>query len=231
MTRFQSASLVLLVGCTSLVSSAYAQAASKAEVTKLLQQSAKEFLAVIEDVNETQWTFKGNGMRHSIGEEAEHVAAAEQDLQQVILKALKAPADAAQAKQLQGKEATVRKLMLDAAKGAENFRPLGRLGSKPEVLEYFGMAHKKLLQLLAGAAELDTHVFKHPSKDYGDLTALQWFYYIGYHKMRHCTQIEAIKASQEYPGRVRKASLGFVDPADPGPYATGPFTTGWALHP
>jgi hypothetical protein len=117
------------------------------------------------------------------------------------------------AAELKGKEGTVRKLMLEATKGAENFRPDGRLNSKLEVLEYFGMAHKKLLQLLADAQELETHIYKHPSKDYGELTGLQWFYYIAYHKMRHSKQIEAIKSNADYPGRVRKAAVEF--PAEP----------------
>jgi DinB superfamily len=208
MMRFCPPTLVLVLCCTALSSSAYAQeAAAKAKVKALLEESAQEFLDVINDVNEEQWNFKGTGLRHSIGEEAEHVAFAEQDLQRVILKALKAPANPKRAKELKGKETEVRKLMLEAEKGAENYRPRGRLNSKLEVLEYFPMAHNKLLQLLAGSQDLNTHIYKHPSKDYGELTALQWFYYVAYHKQRHVMQIKAIKAHQDYPGRVRTASL------------------------
>lgn len=206
MMRFCSLAFVLVLFGTALSSSAYAQeAAAKAKVEALLKQSAKEFLDVIGDVNEDQWRFKGNGIRHSIGDEAEHVAFAEQELQRVILNALKSNADPKRAAQLKGKETEVRVLMLDAPKGAENYQPRGRLNSKLEVLEYFPIAHNKLLQMLAGSQDLSTHIYKHPSKDYGELTALQWFYYVAYHKQRHIKQIRAIKAHQDYPGRVRTA--------------------------
>jgi hypothetical protein len=201
----------LLLCALALPSTAQAQeAAAKAKVEALLKQSAKEFLAVINDVDEAQWKFKGSGLRHSIGDEAEHVAFAEQELQRVISNALKANANPKRAAELKGKELEVRKLMLEGEKGAENFQPRGRLNSKLEILEYFPIAHNKLLQLLAGAQDLNNHIFKHPNKDYGELTALQWFYYVAYHKQRHIRQIEAIKAHPDYPGRVRKASSDAV---------------------
>lgn len=212
MMRFDSPAFVLALCSTAMSSSAYAQeAAAKAKVEELLKQSAKEFLAVINDVNEEQWNFKGNGIRHSIGEEAEHVSFAEQELQRVILNALKAAADPKRAAGLKGKEAKVRSLMLEAQKSAENYQPRGRLNSKLEVLEYFPIAHNKLLQLLAGSQDLSTHLYKHPNKDYGELTALQWFYYVAYHKQRHIQQIKAIQAHQDYPGRVRTAWSDSMD--------------------
>lgn len=206
MLRFYSRVFVLALCSAALPAAAYAQeAAAKAKVEELLKQSAKEFLAVINDVNEEQWNFKGNGVRHSIGEEAEHVSFAEQELQRVILNALKAAADPKRAADLKGKEAKVRALMLEAEKGPENYKPRGRLNSKLEVLEYFPIAHNKLMQLLAGSRDLSAHIYKHPNKDYGELTTMQWFYYVAYHKQRHVQQIKAIKAHQDYPGRVRTA--------------------------
>lgn len=208
MMRFPHCAFVLLLSTTAFSSFAFGQnSESKGAIEALLKQSAKEFLAVIDNVNEEQWNFKAGNLRHSIGEEAEHVSFAEQELQKVLMAALKSGNDPAKAAQLKGKEAKVRELMLDAAKGAENFKPRGRINSKLEVLEYFSAAHTKLLQLLAGAQGLDTNIYKHPNKDYGELTARQWFYYIAYHKQRHVKQIEAIKAHPDYPGRVRKASL------------------------
>jgi hypothetical protein len=207
MMRFSSVILLLLFSVAFPVSSGAQQAAAKAKVEALLKQSAKEFLAAIDDVNEEQWSFKGSGLRHSIGDEAEHVSFAEQELQRVINNALKSAANPKRAAELKGKEVEVRKLMLEREKAVENYEPRGRLNSKLEILEYFPIAHNKLLQLLAGSQDLENRIFKHPNKDYGELTALQWFYYVAYHKQRHVKQIEAIKAHQDYPGRVRKASL------------------------
>jgi hypothetical protein len=207
MKRFPSSLVLVLFWTTTLVSSSYAQTTdSKGKIEALLKQSANEFLAVIDNVNAEQWNFKAGNIRHRIGEEAEHVCFSEQELQKVLQAALKVN-DPKKTAELKGKEEEVRELMLGAKKGAENFRPRGRINSKLEVLEYFNAAHNKLLQLLAGAQGLDSGYYKHPNKDYGELTTRQWFYYIAYHKQRHVKQIEAIKAHPDYPGRVRKASL------------------------
>ena len=128
-------------------------------------------------------------------------------MQQIIGKALKSTAQPAAAAKLKGKEVEIRRLMLEREKGAENFKPRGRLLSKLEVLEYFTAAHQKLMQQLAGAKDIDNYIYKHPNKDYGEMTARQWFYYVAYHKMRHTRQIEAIKAHKDFPGRVRTAEL------------------------
>lgn len=207
MMRFPFAAFLILLAFAATAPAASAQDASKAKIEALLKQSAEEFLAVIDNVTPEQWNFKAGNIRHSIGEEAEHVSFAEQELQKVIMAALRNTNDPKKGAELKGKETQVRELMLGAEKGAENFRPRGRINSKLEVLEYFAAAHNKLLQLLAGANDLDSHIYKHPNKDYGEMTARQWFYYIAYHKQRHVKQIESIKAHPDYPGRVRKASL------------------------
>jgi hypothetical protein len=108
---------------------------------------------------------------------------------------------------LKGKEKKVRELMLGSGKSAENFQPRGRLNSKLEVLEYFNLAHEKLIKLFDSIQDLDSHIYGHPAERYGDLTVRQWFYYIAYHKQRHVEQIAAVKANADYPGRVRKTSL------------------------
>lgn len=207
MIRLPLSIFATFLAFTATVLPASAQDASKAKIEALLKKSAEEFLQVIDNVSPEQWNFKAGNIRHSIGEEAEHVSFAEQELQKVIQAALRAPTDAKKGAELKGKEEKVRELLLDEEKSAENFRPRGRINSKLEVLEYFAAAHNKLLQLLAGAQELDTHVYKHPNKNYGELTARQWFYYVAYHKQRHVKQIETIKAHPDYPGRVRKALL------------------------
>ncbi len=117
MTRSCSTLLVLL-SCLFFHATAPA-ADDKAELKALLTKSGEDFLAVIDNVNEEQWNFKGSGLRHSIGEEAEHICFAEQDLQRVIHSALRADADPERAKALQGKEEKVRALLLEGEQTAE----------------------------------------------------------------------------------------------------------------
>ncbi len=218
MIKITKAIFVLLPLLATPLLSATEQEA-KEKVAKLLRESAEQFLAVIEDVDEEQWNFKGSGLRHSIGEEAEHVAFAEQELQQVILKALQDKAEPEKAKKLAGKEELVREKMLDPDKTAESYKRREKLNSKLEVLEYFGAAHKKLIQQLQGSRNLEVQIYRHPVAEYGDLTALQWFYYIAYHKLRHCKQIEIIKSHADYPSRVRKTSREPLPWAAPAPVA------------
>ncbi len=194
------------LACLFVAPAAWSQTRQQIEAAeKVVRESAERFRAVIEDVDEEQWNLHPTGIRHSIGEEAEHVAFAEQELQRMILRALEAPESRERAADLAGKEKTLQELMLDPATTAENYRARGKLITKAEVLEYFDRAGRSLLQLLKNTPNLSLHITKHPSKKYGDLTALQWFYYIAYHKLRHCRQIETIKSHPDYPGRVQKA--------------------------
>ena len=179
-----------------------ALAQSEAEVAaarKTLEDAAAKFRSLIKDVNEAQWNFKTGARTHSIGEEAEHVAQAQQELQYVIGKAVTDPAKPEVAKKLGAKERTLRKLLLEGEQKAESYKPPRRLKTKAEVLEYFDTAQGKALTLLRTTPALGTHIYTHPIKQYGDLTALQWFYYMAYHNLKHCLQIEQIMAHQDYP--------------------------------
>lgn len=179
-----------------------ALAQSEADVAaarKTLEEAAARFRSLIKDIGEAQWNFKTGPKAHSIGDEAEHVAQAEQDLQYVIGKAVTNPANPELAKRLGAKERTLRKLLLEGEQKAESYKPPHRLKTKAEVLEYFNTAHGKALTLLRTTPDLGTHVFTHPVVEYGDLTALQWFYYMAYHNLKHCMQIEQIMAHQDFP--------------------------------
>lgn len=171
------------------------------EASKAIQAAADRFLSLMEEINEEQWDMRAAGIRHSIGEEAEHIALAHQDLQGQIVNALRGPAQPSRAKELEGKELQLRHLLLQSAAKAELYVPPKKLRTKPEVLEFFNAAHRKAMQKLReGGEALKVHVFGHPLPKYGDLTALQWFYYIAYHNVRHCHVIETILANTESDG-------------------------------
>ena len=179
-----------------------AAAQSDDEIKAVLQElksSADEFVKLIEPLTEEQWNFKPQQFRHTIGHEAEHIALAENDLQRIVQQALEADSDPVSANALAGKEEKVKNLMLHPERRAETYKVPGRLNSKPEVQEFFGRAHRNLIQLLESSSELKTHIYKHPNSAYDELTALQWFYYIAYHKRRHSEQIRGIMALPEFP--------------------------------
>ena len=200
-TLYRSTLLPLALGVHLFAGLGFPEVTEVQEASKVMQEAADRFLSLMEEISEEQWDARAASIRHSIGEEAEHIALAHQDLQNQVVKAMRAPAQPGKAKELEGKEVQLRQLMLQASKRAEAYLPPQKLKTKPEVLEFFNAAHRKALQKLReGGATLKVHVFKHPSPKYGDLTALQWFHYIAYHNMRHCHVIKTILANTESAG-------------------------------
>ena len=198
-------SLALATGLA-LAAPAFAQSPPEINrATKVLEDGANRFRAIVDSLSDDQWNFKGQGVLHSIGEEAEHIALSENDLQQIVTRALGREPEPGRAAGLSGKEDEIKKILTDGEKLAENFRPKGKLINKGEVKEFYAAANAKLMRLLNGSKELGTHLFEHPNKDFGWLTGLQWFYYIAYHRERHILQIETIRKHPDFPGRVQSA--------------------------
>lgn len=196
-----------LMCCLALMALTHVGAASAAAQTdaqvqaalKELKASGETFLKLIEPLTQEQWDFRPQGVRRSIGNEAEHVALSENDLQRVVQQALDAKVDPVKAKQLAGKEKEVKEQMLNPERTAEFYKVPGRLNSKAEVQEFFQRAHRNAIQMLESSEDLSTHIHEHPNEKYGELTGMQWFYYITYHKLRHCNQIKAIMARPGFP--------------------------------
>jgi hypothetical protein len=197
---------MLVAALLSGVPVAAQDAAQIAAVRKTFEEAGTTFLGLIQNLTEEQWKFKPAGAHHSVGDEAEHVALSENDLQHVILQAMKGPVNREAAKLLAGKEKRVKEMMLNPETQAENYKPKGKLKTQPEVVEYFTRAHDYALNALQKTPELSLHVLGHPHKDYNDLTAYQWYYYIAYHTLRHCKQIEQITADASFPGGPRKSA-------------------------
>lgn len=178
---------------------ALAQSGSRDEVKALLLRTSLQFEASIKDVTEPQWNYRAANQKHTIGALAEHTAISANDLQTMVQKALDAGAQPELAKTLSGQVAVVRDVMLSVEQPPDNFRPAGRLLTKDDIDEYFPQVKGKALALLAAASDPEIHVYRHPSRRIGNLTAVQWFYYIAYLVQAHTEQIERIKADPGYP--------------------------------
>lgn len=178
-------------------------AAQTAAVEKLLNDGKERFLKRIQAVNDSEWNLRINQFPHTIGEEAEHVALSENDLQRVVEEALLQGPRPTLAEPLKGKEEMLREFFADSA--AENYRPQKTLINIPEVLEYYGKANRSLMKLLVRSDDLDETVYEHPNDEIGYLTGRQWFYYIAYHRLRHIEQIEAVMSHEDFPRRILSA--------------------------
>ena len=174
--------------------------ASVADVEKQLKALGDHVNALLDRTDEVYWQFKPTGFRHSIGEEMEHLALAHQDLQGVFVRALKKGEQAEKAGSLSGKEEFLRERMLDPENKAEDYAVKNILQSKAEVAEYFKTAQRKALEVIRSVPDPSLYVYKHPSATYGELTGLQWLYYLVYHGERHAIWIEKMLDHPEFTG-------------------------------
>ncbi len=170
------------------------------DVEKQLEALGDHVNALLDRTDEVYWQFKPTGFRHSIGDEMEHLALAHQDLQGVFVKALKKGEQAEKAESLSGKEEFLRERMLDPENKAENYKVKNILRSKAEVAEYFKTAPRKALEVIRIVDDPSLYVYKHPSDTYGELTGLQWLYYLVYHGERHVVWIEKMLDHPEFAG-------------------------------
>lgn len=194
--RFWSTIFICVLALPTL---ALAQAGSRDDVRALLSRTSLQFEASIKDVTERQWNYRAANEKHTIGSLAEHTAISANDLQTMVQKALDAGAQPELAETLSGQVAVVRDVMLSVEQPPDNFRPAGRLLTKDDIHEYFPQVKGKALALLAAASDPEIHVYRHPSRRIGNLTAIQWFYYIAYLVQAHTEHIERIKADPGYP--------------------------------
>ena len=190
---------LILICALSAPSFALAQADPKADVRALLVKASDQLQKALAGVSEQQWNYKAPNQKHTIGALEEHAALSTNDLQQMVQRALDAGPDPDMAATLSGQTKVVRDVMLSVEQPPENFRPSGRLLTRADFEEYFPQARTKALYQLDSAKYLEHSVARHPSKRIGDLTGVQWFYYIAYLLQAHTEQIGRIKADPGYP--------------------------------
>jgi hypothetical protein len=200
-------SLALLLSALAAAPLAAQTKAEYDKVQKLLEDGSKRFLELIGKTTDEQWNARAPGIRHTIGEEAEHIALSENELQQVVLGALRSPEQPAAVERLKGKEAVVEEVLLGKDAVAEAFDAPGKIANRAELLEFYAAANRKLMTLLESSREqpLAMHVYVHPNEKIGELNGLQWLYYIAYHRERHIRQIEALLVNPAIPGSVQSA--------------------------
>jgi hypothetical protein len=192
-------SFVLIWASLAAPSFASAQADPKAEVRAQLVKAMDEFQKALAGVSERQWNYKAPNQKHTIGALAEHAALSTNDLPKMAQRALDAGPNPELAATLTGQTKVVRDVMLSVEQPPENFKPQGRLATRADIEEYFPQARAKALLVLDSSRRLEYSVSRHPSKRIGDLTGIQWFYYIAYLLQAHTEQIGRIKADPGYP--------------------------------
>jgi hypothetical protein len=193
--------LILMV--TSLYASdATISSTERAHAIQLLEDSQKEFLAMVEGLTEAQWNYKPAPDRWSVGETAEHIVLAETGLFSFVEKAVASPPNPDWEAKTRGKTEFIEKVMLDRthkAKAPETIQPHGAL-SHEEVIQRYKEQRAHVLKFAEETdVALKEHTADHPFPVFGTLNAYQWLIYVPLHNLRHDQQIAEVKASPGFP--------------------------------
>ena len=174
----------------------------RAHAIQLLQDSQKEFLALVDGLTDAQWTYKPAPDRWSVGETAEHIVLAEGLLYGSVEKAVASPPNPDWESKTRGKTEFLEKVMVDRshkAQAPEAIQPHAQL-SREEVVQRYKEVRARTLKFIEETeVPLKEHTVDHPFPVFGTLNAYQWLIYIPLHNMRHDQQIAEVKASPGFP--------------------------------
>ena len=198
-----------LVGAT-LVSGGTASANSdprltpeeRAEVVRLLNASQKEFLDMIENLTDAQWTYHAAINKWSVAQVSEHILLSEGALFTAMENALAAKPNPEWETKTAGKTDFLERIMptrAGRAQAPEAIRPTGKMTRK-EVVARFKEARAKTMKFVETTdLPMKAHTFDHPFPVFGTLNAYQWLIYIPYHNQRHNKQIAEVMANAGFP--------------------------------
>jgi len=176
--------------------------AERAHALQLLEDSQKEFLALVDGLNDAQWTFKPGPDRWSVGETAEHIVLAEALLFGSVQRAVDAPPNPDWETKTRGKTEFIEKVMVDRTHKAiapEAIQPHAKM-SREEVIQRYKDQRAHAIQFAEETqVALKEHTVDHPFPVFGTLNAYQWLIYVPLHNMRHDQQIAEVKASPGFP--------------------------------
>jgi hypothetical protein len=176
--------------------------AERAHAVKLLQDSQKEFLSLVDGLTEEQWNYKPGPDRWSVGETAEHIVLAEGGLFAFLEQAMAAAPNPDWETKTRGKTEFIEKVMVDRshkAQAPEAIVPHGKLTHEEVIQRYKAVRAKTMKFAEENEVALKEHTADHPFPVFGTLNAYQWLIYIPLHNMRHDQQIAEVKASPGFP--------------------------------
>lgn len=171
----------------------------RTKVIHWLKESRREFLSVIDGVNERQWTWRPAPGRWPAGEVAEHIVLAEARLFRQVQKAISSPINPDWEKSV-GKTARLEAVLaprLGQAMAPEAILPKGQM-TAAQVRERF---EKQRVEIVRFAAETEVALkqFIVENAFFGPLNGYQWLIYAPLHTMRHVKQILEVKSWAGYP--------------------------------
>ena len=177
-------------------------AEDRAKVIKLLNESHKQTLDLMEGLSEEQLKYKSAPEKWSVLEVAEHISLAEGLLFSAVEGALAAKENPEWETKTKGKTEFLERVMVNRDRKAtapESIVPSGKL-TRDEVIAKLKESRAKTLKFAEETKlPLKAHTLDHPFPVFGTLNAYQWLIYIPLHNIRHNKQIEEVKANPNFP--------------------------------
>ncbi len=174
----------------------------RAKVVKLLNESHKRTLDLMEGLSEEQLKFKPAPEKWCVLEVAEHIYLAEGVLFGAVEKALAEKQNPEWEAKTKGKTEFLERVLVNRdrkAQAPESIVPTGKL-TRDEVIARLKEARAKTLKFAEETElPLKAHTLDHPFPVFGALNAYQWLIYIPLHNIRHNKQIEEVKADPNFP--------------------------------
>ena len=174
----------------------------RAHIVKLLQDSQAEFLGLVSDLTDAQWTYQPAPDRWSVAQTAEHIVLAEGLLFSKIEEALANPPNPDWEAKTRGKTEFIEKVMPDRSHKAQAPEPVQphETWTREETIGRYKAGRAKTLKFIEETdLPMKNHTSEHPFPVFNTLNAYQWLLYIPLHNMRHDQQIVEVKASAGFP--------------------------------
>ena len=173
------------------------------KVIKILLDSQKELMDMIENLTDEQWNFRPAPFKWTIGQTAEHIALGEGLLFQAVERALAAPANPEWETKTANKLQRIEGPMAGRsgrAKSPDPIQPIGKNMTRAEIMTLLKESRAKTMKFARETnADLKSHTLDHPFPIFGTLNAYQWLIYVPGHNLRHNKQIAEIKANPNFP--------------------------------
>lgn len=175
-------------------------AEDRRKAIEFLDHTRNEVLEATKGLSTAQWNYKPAPDRWSVAQVAEHIAAAEDFLMDMVRdKVMKAPPRTAPA-DVQAVDAFVMQAVPDRSKkvqAPEPLRPTNRFGTPKESLKHFKQSRAKTIQFVKTTPALREHAVDSPLGK--RLDAYEWVLFVAAHSERHKKQIDEVKADPNFP--------------------------------
>jgi uncharacterized damage-inducible protein DinB len=202
MKRQVLAALVVVLMTAGLALSAETPVAADRQATlKHLEESREALVAATQGLSAAQWSFREAEGRWSAADIAEHLAASEDFLFNLITERVMKTEKMAEP--LPGVEESEKQLVGFLTDRSQRFQapeplqPTNRFETPEKAMEHFLASRARTIEFLKTTPDLRLYALEAPGGVKRD--AQQWLLFISGHTVRHTLQLQEVKAHADFP--------------------------------